>query len=122
MAKSPAERKREQRERERAAARHAEISGHRRIVLTVSEYTFQQIEMARHARRPGAEPYGIDEYFELLAVEDTRRLQKQMAELSQRQCSLCGDTLPGDAQGCIRRGEHGCGQDAVRRLLMLKTM
>lgn len=122
MAKSAAERKREQRQREREASQRAAVGGNRRIVLIVSEHTYQKIEAARHVRRPGAEPYGIDEYFELLAVEDTLRLQKQMAELAGHQCALCGDVLPGDVRGCFRRGEHGCGQDVAKQSLMLKTL
>ncbi|MGL5344820.1 MAG: hypothetical protein ACRC9O_09495 [Plesiomonas sp.] len=122
MAKSPAERKREQRLREKMAAENAAVNVEHRVVLTISEHTYQQINLARQARRPGAEPYGVDEYFELLAIEDTKRLKQQLDELAQQQCVLCGDVLPGEDKACCRGGEYHCGQRTARRALILKTV
>lgn len=93
MAKTAAERKadardrkRAQRQREREAASIAAVSGRRRITFEVSDHIFEQIKANCVARRPGKEPYSVDEYFELLAVQDINQLKRQHA-------------LPGEKRG-----------------------
>ncbi|MCW7609085.1 hypothetical protein OM392_14500 [Serratia bockelmannii] len=114
-------RKRAQRQREREAASSAAVSGRRRITFEVSDHIFEQIKDNCSARRPGKEPYSVDEYFELLAVQDINQLKRQLAELASHKCQ-CGESMPGPAGGCYRNGEAACGQTQIWRELMLKTL
>lgn len=115
------DRKRAQRQREREAASSAAVCGRRRITFEVSDHIFEQIKANCVARRPGKEPYSVDEYFELLAVQDINQLKRQLAELASHKCQ-CGESMPGPAGGCYRNGEAACGQTQIWRELMLKTL
>lgn len=115
------DRKRAQRQREREAANSAAVSGRRRITFEVSDHIFEQIKANCSARRPGKEPYSVDEYFELLAVQDINQLKRQLSELASHKCQ-CGESMPGPACGCYRNGEAACGQTQIWRELMLKTL
>ncbi|RYM69598.1 hypothetical protein [Serratia liquefaciens] len=114
------DRKRAQRKREREAASGA-VSGRHRITFEVSDHIFEQIQANCSARRPGKEPYSVDEYFELLAVQDINQLKRQLAELDSHKCQ-CGESMPGPSGGCFRNGEAACGQTQIWRELMLKTL
>lgn len=115
------DRKRAQRKREREAASSAAVSGRHRITFEVSDHIFEQIQANCEARRPGKEPYSVDEYFELLAVQDINQLKRQLAELASHKCQ-CGESMPGPTVGCFRNGEAACGQTQIWRDLMLKTL
>lgn len=99
MPKSPAERKAAQRARQAA-------SGDKKLELTLDS---QEVEMLAHncaARRPGREPYELNEYITMLIRRDAAELAKQMEELAQRQCVKCKDQLP--VQSCPCQGEASC--------------
>lgn len=114
-------RKRAQRQREREAATTAAVSGRRRITFEVSDHIFEQIQSNCAARRPGKDPYSVDEYFELLAVQDINLLKRQLAELANHKCH-CGESMPGPTGGCVMNGDAVCKQTGIWRDLMLKTL
>ncbi|WP_447881599.1 hypothetical protein [Serratia fonticola] len=114
-------RKRAQRQREREAATTAAVSGRRRITFEVSDHIFEQIQANCAARRPGKDPYSVDEYFELLAVQDINLLKRQLTELANHKCQ-CGEVMPGPTGGCVMNGDAVCKQTGIWRDLMLKTL
>ncbi|MFK3932182.1 hypothetical protein ACI2JB_01115 [Pantoea agglomerans] len=106
MAKSPAERKAAQRARQAAA-------GGKKLELALDS---QELEMLAHncaARRPGREPYELNEYIALLIRKDAAELAQQLEALAHQQCGKCGDSLPvntcpcaGDSQCWTTSGWH----------------
>ena len=99
MAKSPAERKAEQRARQAAA-------GEQKLELVLDS---QELAMLAHncaARRPGREPYEMGEYIALLIRQDDARVRGRIRVISKRQCGKCGDQLP--VQECPCKGEAAC--------------
>ena len=99
MAKSPAERKAAQRDRQRSA-------GGKTIELVLDD---QEVTMLAHncaARRPGREPYELSEYITLLIRKDNAELLAKQQELSARNCGKCGYQLP--VQDCPCKGEAEC--------------
>lgn len=89
MAKSPAERKADQR------ARQSKVTGLHRIEIELSEREYQTALQGCSRRNPGRKSYGIKEYLELLLFCDTQRLERQESNLGN--CNHCGEPLP---QGC----------------------
>ena len=106
MPKSPAERKAAQRARQAAA-------GVTKIELVLD---IQEVEMLAQncaARRPGREPYELNEYITMLIRKDAAELAQQLEALAKRQCGKCGDRLPvsscpcqGDSQCWLKNGWH----------------
>ncbi|MDH2123007.1 hypothetical protein N5J75_07275 [Pantoea brenneri] len=99
MPKSAAERKAAQRARQAAA-------GGKKLELALDS---QEVEMLAHncaARRPGREPYELNEYIALLIRKDAAELAQQIEALAQQQCAKCGDQLP--VQLCPCQGEAAC--------------
>lgn len=89
MAKSPAERKADQR------ARQVNSTGLHRIEIQLSEREYQMALQGCSRRNPGRNPYSIKEYVELLLFCDSKRLERQEASLGM--CKHCGEQLP---KGC----------------------
>lgn len=99
MPKSPAERKAAQRARQAAA-------GGKKLELALDN---QELEMLAHncaARRPGREPYELNEYIALLIRKDAAELAEQIEALAQQQCVKCADRLP--VKSCPCQGEAAC--------------
>jgi len=99
MPQSPAERKAAQRARQAAA-------GGKKLELTLD---IQEVEMLAHncaARRPGREPYELNEYITMLIRKDAAELAQQLEALAKRQCGKCGDRLPVGACPC--QGDSQC--------------
>lgn len=99
MAKTAAERKAAQR------ASQAE-AGERKLELVLDEQELEMLARNCAARRPGRDPYELNEYIALLIRQDDARLQAQIAELSGQKCGKCGDKLPVDSCPC--QGDSQC--------------
>ena len=103
MAKTDAERKAAQRERQRIAG----------VVPFELKLDQQEIDMLREncaARRPQRAPYDMDEYITMLIRKDNAELKKQLAARDSRCCGKCKDKLPGDPDGCYFLGDSECWQ------------
>ncbi|HEJ9057196.1 TPA: hypothetical protein SML50_001457 [Serratia fonticola] len=87
MAKPSAERKAEQRARQRAAGDVV-----RELRLDAQEN--QMVEEACVIRRPGREPYDLNEYVSMLIRKDHAELKERLAELNGKKCQRCGEQLP----------------------------
>lgn len=99
MAKSPAERKAAQRQRQRNAG----------LVTTQWQVETEEHEMIKRncaLRRPGREPYDESEYIQMLIRKDDTRLKCELAELSKRCCGKCGEQLP--VIECCLDGDSNC--------------
>lgn len=99
MAKSPAERKAAQRARQSAA-------GERKIELVLDFQELDMLERNCAARRPGRDPYEMNEYIALLIRQDNARLSGRIKSISKRSCGKCGDTLP--VESCPCTGDSQC--------------
>ncbi|MGC1125696.1 hypothetical protein [Pantoea agglomerans] len=99
MPKSPAERKAAQRARQAAA-------GGKKLELALDSQELEMLAQNCAARRPGREPYELNEYIALLIRKDAAELAKQLETLAQQQCGKCGDQLP--VQSCPCQGEAAC--------------
>ncbi|WP_317467120.1 hypothetical protein [Cronobacter sakazakii] len=99
MPKSAAERKAAQRARQAAA-------GGRKLELVLDQQELDMVARNCAARRPGKEPYDLNEYITLLIRQDDARLKEQVAALGARQCGKCGDKLPVDSCPC--QGDSQC--------------
>lgn len=106
MAKTVAERKAAQRERQ------AEY-GARKFELLVDAQELQMLEQNCAARRPGREPYDMAEYLTMLIRKDNAELVAQLKQMGSRTCAKCGDSLPvnecvcdGDSQCWLTKGWH----------------
>lgn len=99
MAKTAAERKAEQRKRQKA-------SGETKLELLVDAQELEMVNKNRVLRRPGKAPYEQSEYIQLLIRQDNERLQKQLQELEKTTCLKCGDKLP--VTECCLSGNSTC--------------
>jgi len=99
MPKSPAERKAAQRARQAAA-------GGKKLELALDSQELDMLAQNCAARRPGREPYELNEYIALLIRKDAAELAKQIEALAKRQCGKCGDQLP--VKSCPCQSESAC--------------
>lgn len=99
MPKSAAERKAAQRARQAAA-------GGKKLELKLDSQEIEMLAQNCAARRPGREPYELNEFITMLIRKDNAELQQQLAELAKRQCGKCGDSLP--VSSCPCQGESQC--------------
>lgn len=99
MPKSPAERKAAQRARQAAA-------GGKKLELALDSQELEMLAQNCAARRPGREPYELNEYIALLIRKDAAELAQQIEALAHKQCGKCGDQLP--VQSCPCQGEAAC--------------
>ncbi|MDU5780346.1 MAG: hypothetical protein E6Z83_06025 [Pantoea sp.] len=99
MPKSPAERKAAQRARQAAA-------GEQKLELVLDSQELEMLAQNCAARRPGREPYELNEYITMLIRKDAAELAQQMKALAKRQCRKCGDRLPVSACPC--QGDSQC--------------
>ncbi|PWC09588.1 hypothetical protein [Brenneria corticis] len=96
MVKTSAERKATQRARQRDA-------GVVKIEINVDTQELDMLKRNCALRRPGREPYGINEYLTTLIRRDAVALQQQIAVLNHRNCKKCGEKLP--VAECCQSGE-----------------
>jgi len=99
VSKTAAERKAAQRARQAAA-------GGKKLELALDS---QELEMLAHncaARRPGREPYELNEYIALLIRKDAAELSQQLEVMAEQQCGKCKEQLP--VQFCPCQGEAAC--------------
>ncbi|HCH7935160.1 MULTISPECIES: hypothetical protein [Providencia] len=99
MAKSPAERKAEQRKRQKE-------SGVTKIELFLDEQEIEMLQRNCALRRPGREPYDIAEYLSMLIRIDDRSVISLIKELNKRRCKKCNEQLP--VAECCLSGSSEC--------------
>ncbi|MDY0994592.1 hypothetical protein SOM38_10765 [Pantoea agglomerans] len=99
MPKSPAERKAAQRARQAAA-------GAKKLELALDSQELEMLAQNCAARRPGREPYELNEYITLLIRKDAADLAQQLEMLTHQQCGKCKEQLP--VQSCPCQGESKC--------------
>lgn len=99
MAKSPAERKAEQRKRQKE-------SGVTKIELFLDEQEIEMLQRNCALRRPGREPYDIAEYLSMLIRIDDRSVISLITELNKRRCKKCNEQLP--VAECCLNGSSEC--------------
>lgn len=99
MAKTAAERKAEQRKRQKE-------SGVTKIELFLDEQELEMLQRNCVLRRPGREPYDIAEYFSMLIRIDDRSAISLITELNKRHCKKCNEQLPVDK--CCLSGSSEC--------------
>ncbi|AFC22474.1 transcriptional regulator [Pectobacterium phage ZF40] len=98
--------------KERAAARkRAQRKRQREAGVTKLELNLdaQELEMLRRncaARRPGKEPYDMDEYIQMLIRQDDARVRQKIKAIGHRICGKCGESLPVDS--CCMTGDSAC--------------
>ncbi|MBD2779882.1 hypothetical protein [Xenorhabdus szentirmaii] len=94
MAKSPAQRQRQQE------------AGLTKIELQLDSQELAMLKRNCTLRRPGREPYEVNEYLAMLIRMDDRSLKSQVVALQKRHCDKCGESLPVTA--CCFSGEAAC--------------
>ncbi|QPN39131.1 hypothetical protein I3B46_13330 [Providencia sp. 2.29] len=99
MAKTAAERKAEQRKRQKE-------SGVTKIELFLDEQELEMLQRNCALRRPGRDPYDIGEYLSMLIRIDDRSVISLVAELNKRRCKKCNEQLPVDK--CCLSGSAEC--------------
>lgn len=99
MPKSPAERKAAQRARQVAA-------GGKKLELALDSQEVEMLAQNCTSRRPGREPYELNEYIALLIRKDAAELAQQIEALEKQQCGKCKEQLP--VQSCPCQGEAAC--------------
>ncbi len=99
MAKSAAERKAAQRQRQKD-------SGYTKVEVNLDRAEIDIVERNCALRRPGREPYSVDEYIATLIRRDGATLIEQLAVMRGRNCTKCGDSLP--VAECCHVGDHEC--------------
>ncbi|QTL38508.1 hypothetical protein HGO23_11370 [Xenorhabdus budapestensis] len=99
MAKSSAERKAAQRQRQQEA-------GVTKIELLLDNQELAMLKRNCSLRRPGRDPYEVVEYLTLLIRKDDAALCQKMQALAAQQCEKCGDALP--VTECCFSGDSAC--------------
>lgn len=99
MAKSPAERKAAQRARQKK-------TGIVKLELLVDEQELEMLQRNCALRRPGREPYELNEYLTMLIRIDDRSLKSQIEKLGEKVCQKCGEKLP--VAECCMAGDSEC--------------
>lgn len=112
MAKSAAERKAEQRKRQKE-------SGVTKIELFLDEQELEILQRNCALRRPGREPYDIAEYLSMLIRIDDRSVISLITELNKRRCKKCNEQLP--VAECCLSGSSECWNTMGWHELKLKV-
>lgn len=99
MAKSSAERKAEQRKRQKEL-------GVTKIELFLDEQEIEMLQRNCALRRPGREPYDAAEYLSMLIRIDDRSVISLITELNKRHCKKCNEQLP--VAKCCLSGSSEC--------------
>lgn len=99
MAKTVAERKAEQRKRQKEL-------GVTKIELLVDNQELEMLKRNCVLRMPGREPYDVVEYLQMLIRKDDAEYKRQSDKLSKQKCKRCGDQLP--VNQCCMTGDSEC--------------
>lgn len=99
MAKTVAERKAEQRKRQKEL-------GVTKIELLVDNQELEMLKRNCVLRMPGREPYDAVEYLQMLIRKDDTEYKRQAEKLSKQKCKRCGEQLP--VQQCCLTGDSKC--------------
>ncbi|NBN61578.1 hypothetical protein GWJ07_18450 [Proteus sp. G2639] len=106
MAKTVAERKAEQRKRQKEL-------GVTKIELLVDNQELEMLKRNCVLRMPGREPYDVVEYLQMLIRKDDTEYKRQVEKLSKQKCKRCGEQLPvqqcclsDDSQCWVTKGYH----------------
>ncbi|WP_369310555.1 hypothetical protein [Providencia rettgeri] len=99
MAKTVAERKADQRKRQKE-------SGITKIELFLDEQELEMLQRNCSLRRPGREPYDIAEYLSMLIRIDDSSVISLITELNKRRCKKCNEHLP--VAECCLSGSFEC--------------
>lgn len=99
MAKTAAERKAKQRERQKK-------QGLVKVELLLDEQEMEMLHRNCALRRPGREPYDIAEYLSMLIRIDDRSVISLITELKKRRCKKCNEQLP--VTECCLSGSSEC--------------
>ncbi|MEQ4511782.1 MAG: hypothetical protein ABN480_14410 [Dickeya sp.] len=94
-----AARKRAERERKRAA-------GIQKIELNLDADELEMLQRNCALRRPGRDPYDMDEYIQMLIRQDDARVKLHIKSISRMKCKKCGDRLP--VSDCCLSGDADC--------------
>lgn len=92
--------------RKRAQRKRQQEAGVSKLELNLDT---QELEMLRRncaLRRPGKEPYDMDEYIQFLIRQDDTRVRLRIKSIRRRCCGKCGDRLP--VFECCMRGDTEC--------------
>ncbi|WP_368875748.1 hypothetical protein [Proteus vulgaris] len=111
MAKTVAERKAEQRKRQKEL-------GVTKIELLVDNQELEMLKRNCVLRMPGREPYDVVEYLQMLIRKDDAEYKRQVEKLSKQKCKRCGEQLP--VQQCCLSGDSQCWVTYGWRELQLK--
>ncbi|HGY2266112.1 hypothetical protein [Morganella morganii] len=98
-AKTAAERKAAQRARQKK-------TGIVKLELLVDEQELDMLQRNCALRRPGREPYELNEYITMLIRIDDRSLKSEIEELGKKTCRKCGEKLP--VAECCMSGDSEC--------------
>ncbi|KJF79293.1 hypothetical protein UA45_00255 [Morganella morganii] len=111
MAKSPAERKAAQRARQKK-------TGIVKLELLVDEQELEMLQRNCALRRPGREPYELNEHITMLIRIDDRSLKSEIETLGKKTCRKCGEKLP--VAECCLSGDSECWNTLGWHKLKLK--
>jgi hypothetical protein len=98
------------------------LAGINEVRARLEPEEFAMLNEGMVARRLFRPAYDLPEYIALLIRQDNLRLKEQLAEMGKQRCGKCGDTLPGDPNGCCLRGETVCWQTKLRPETSLKAL
>ena len=98
MKKTAAERKAEQRKRQKQF-------GMVKVELLLDDQEMEMLQRNCALRRPGREPYDIAEYLSMLIRIDDRSVISLITELNKRRCKKCNEQLP-VAECCLSGGSE----------------
>lgn len=99
MKKTAAERKAEQRKRQKQF-------GMVKVELLLDDQEMEMLQRNCALRRPGREPYDITEYLSMLIRIDDRSVISLITELNKRRCKKCNEQLP--VAECCLSGSTEC--------------
>lgn len=108
-------------ERKRAQRQRDKEQGITTIILRVDSKEMAMLQKGCSERRIARRPYEVTEYLIGLIRQDNKLLHKQLANLRKSSCGKCGDTLPGDPDGCCMQGDSACWQTSGYKKLMIST-
>ncbi|AJJ01834.1 putative bacteriophage protein gp46 [Yersinia pseudotuberculosis IP 32953] len=109
-------------ERKRAQRLRDKKLGITELTLRIDTAEMAMLLDGCEQRRIARGPYERAEYLIGLLRQDNKLLHKQLAELKKDSCKRCGDTLPGDRDGCCFQGDTACWQTLGYKKLMLDTL
>ncbi|ANZ52191.1 hypothetical protein Ahp2_09 [Aeromonas phage Ahp2] len=111
-AKAPVDRKKAQRERDKA-------SGAKRVELRLTADVGAKLEELMTVRGGTLGPYEVQEYLITLIELDWEKLELQKAQLETAPCKKCGSPLPGGCGG-VHKWDIECLHTREEKQLLLR--